>query len=285
MCGRYGFVSPREQSTITLIAATRAETTGDGVEELLVPRFNIAPSQPVIAARTWVRGGTPERRVDAFQWGLIPSWAKDPKIGHSLANARAETVTEKPAFRSAWKRGRRCLVPADVFYEWKDVGDATADPRNGDAPGEPSGATGKRPIARAPKPPKQPYAIRMKGDAPFCFAGLWEAWRNPAAEEDDPATWVPTLTLITTAPNSLMRRLHDRMPVIVRPAHFDAWLDPETPLDHAQALLAPYAPEAMYAYEVSRHVNSPGNDDPHVLDPLDPPPSAEGMPVDAAVPA
>jgi putative SOS response-associated peptidase YedK len=265
MCGRYGFVSPREQSTINLIAATRAETTGDGVDELLVPRFNIAPSQPVIAARTWVHDGTAERRVDAFQWGLIPSWAKDPKIGHSLANARAETVTEKPAFRSAWKRARRCLVPADVFYEWQDVGDATADPRNGDP-----GTTGKRPVARAPKPPKRPYAIRMQDDAPFCFAGLWEAWRNPAADEDDPAGWVPTLTLITTAPNSLMRRLHDRMPVIVPPEHFDAWLDPETPLDRAQALLAPYAPEAMYAYEVSRYVNSPQNDDPHVLDPLPP---------------
>ena len=274
MCGRYGFVSPREQSTINLIAATRAETLGDGVEDLLVPRFNIAPSQSVVAARTWVRDGTAERRVDVFQWGLIPSWAKDPKIGHSLANARAETVTGKPAFRSAWKRARRCLVPADVFYEWQDVGDATADPRNGDAPGEPSGTTGKRPVARAPKPPKQPYAIRMRDDAPFCFAGLWEAWRNPAADENDPAGWVPTLTLITTAPNSLMRRLHDRMPVIVRPEHFGAWLDPETPLDHAQALLAPYAPEAMYAYEVSRYVNSPGNDDPHVLDPLPSRPAA-----------
>ena len=136
-------------------------------------------------------------------------------------------------------------------------------------------------MARAPKPARQPYAIRLAEDAPFYFGGLWEAWRAPDADRDDPAGWVPTCTIITTAPNSLMRRLHDRMPVIVPRAHVDRWLDPATPLDEAAALLAPYAPEdpgAMHAYEVTRYVNDPRNDDPHVLDPQ-PPTASVGDPL------
>ncbi len=170
---------------------------------------------------------------------------------------------EKPSFRGAWNKARRCLVFADLFYEWRDLGDATADPRNGDP-----GTTGRRPVARAPKPPKQPYAIRLADDAPFAFGGLWEAWRDPGADPDDPDAWVPTCTLITTAPNALMARIHDRMPVIVPADRYDAWLDPALPLDDARAMLAPYAPEAMRAYPVSRAVNDPKNDDPAVLEPL-----------------
>jgi putative SOS response-associated peptidase YedK len=273
MCGRFGLTNPKLLEAHGLLDAVRPEAVGDDVPELLEPRYNIAPSQPVLAARTWRRdrGGAQERserRLDVLRWGLIPSWAKDAKIGHALANARAETVAAKPAFRGAWKGARRALVFADAFFEWRDLGDATADPRNGDAPGEPSGTTGKRRVARAPKPRKQPYAIRLQEDAPFAFGGLWDAWRDPAAGEDDPGAWVTTCTLITTAPNRLLAQLHDRMPVIVPREHYDAWLDPETPLDQAHALLAPYAPEVMRAYPVSTYVNSPAHDDPHVLDPL-----------------
>lgn len=271
MCGRYGFTNPQQLEDSGLLGTIRPDAVSDAVVPWLTPRFNIAPSQPVVAARTRVRDGAPGRRLDVLQWGLIPSWARDPKIGNALANARAETLSEKPAFRGAWKAGRRCLIPADVFYEWRDVGDATADPRNGDP-----GTTGRRRVARAPKPAKQPYAIRLQENAPFCFGGLWEVWRDRTAGEGtggedgdaEHAAWVPTCTIITTAPNALMRRLHDRMPVIVPPEAYDRWLDPETPIDEARALLAPYAPEAMRAFEVTRYVNDPRNDDPHVLDPL-----------------
>ena len=128
-------------------------------------------------------------------------------------------MAEKPSFRGAWKGARRALVFADAFFEWYDVEDATADPRNGDAPGEPAGTTGQRRVARAPKPRKQPYAIRLPEDAPFAFGGLWEAWRDREATEDDPPVWVTTCTLTTTSPDSLLARLHDRMPVIVPREH------------------------------------------------------------------
>jgi putative SOS response-associated peptidase YedK len=270
MCGRFGLANPGRLKAAGALDAVLPDALGYGVRALLTPRYNVAPTQPVVAARTLRRDGGTERRLDVFRWGLIPSWARDPKIGNSLANARAETLHEKPSFRGAWKAAQRCLVFADAFYEWQDVGDPAADPRNGDAPGAHSGTTGRRPVARAPKPAKQPYAIRMRDDAPFAFAGLWEAWRDPARAPDAAEAWVPTCTLITTAPNTLMARIHDRMPVIVPPEAYGRWLDPALPLDEARALLAPYAPEAMRAYPVSRYVNSPAHDDPHVLDPLPP---------------
>lgn len=272
MCGRFGLTNPARLEAHGLMDALRPQEVSDAVPELLVPRWNIAPSQPVLAARTWRRDrGTAderdERRLDVLRWGLIPSWAKDPRIGHALANARAETVEEKPAFRGAWKAGRRALVFADAFYEWRDVEDATADPRNGDRA---DGTTGTRPVARAPKPRRQPYAVRLEDDAPFAFGGLWEVWRDREAadEEDEESPWVTTCTLITTKPNRLLSRLHDRMPVIVPPEHYDAWLDPDTSLEDARAMLRPYASKPMRAYAVSPYVNSPDHDDPHVLDPL-----------------
>lgn len=276
MCGRFGLADPKQLESRGLLNAVRPEAVGDGVADFMVPRYNIAPSQPVIAARVRARegaaaGSAGERRVDVLQWGLIPRWAKDPKIGNALANARAETVHEKPSYRAAWKAARRCLIFADCFFEWHDVGDATADPRNGDP-----GTTGRRPVARAPKPPKQPYAVRLVDDAPFAFAGLWEAWRDPA---DPGAPWVPTCTLITTAPNTLMARIHDRMPVIVPPETYGRWLDPALPLDDARALLAPYAPETMCAYQVTRYVNDPRNDGPDVLVPLTAGGAQAGVPV------
>jgi putative SOS response-associated peptidase YedK len=177
VCGRYGFTSPREQSTIDLIAATRAERLGEHVEELLVPRYNIAPSQPVLAARTWGATGSDERRVDVFRWGLIPSWAKDPKIGTSLANARAETVAEKPSFRGAWKKGRRCLVFADAFYEWQDLGDVHGRPRNGD-PGHRREAT-RRALPRSPRSSRTRSACRTTRRSPSAGCGRRGATRRP----------------------------------------------------------------------------------------------------------
>lgn len=267
MCGRFGLTEPLQlQRAHGLFERVGPDVVSDEATDLFLPRYNIAPSQPVIAARTVRRERRTaaerlERRIDVLRWGLIPSWAKDPTIGNRLANARAETVIEKPSFRGAWKAARRCLVFASVFYEWQDVGDTMADPRNGDP-----GTTGRRLVARRPKPAKQPHAIRMADDSAFAFGGLWEAWRDPQA----PDTLLPTCTLITTAPNRLMARIHDRMPVIIPAAQFDVWLDPQTSHDVAQALLVPYAPTRMRSYPITPYVNSPAHDDPHVLDPFVP---------------
>jgi putative SOS response-associated peptidase YedK len=201
----------------------------------LEPRYNIAPTQPVAAVRVVAEAAA--RELVLLRWGLIPFWAKDPEIGARLINARAETVAEKPAFRDAFKR-RRCLVVADGFYEWQKQ-------------------EGK----------KQPFYIRLRAGRPFAFAGLWERWR--AAD----ASIVESCTLLTTGPNELMRPLHNRMPVILRPGDYELWLDPAVgQAELLQPLLVPYPAEEMEAYPVSRRVNSPDNDDPACVEPLAPAP-------------
>jgi putative SOS response-associated peptidase YedK len=203
------------------------------------PRYNIAPSQEVLAVRQ-----TPEhlqRKLVALRWGLIPSWVDDPKIGNRLINGRAETAAEKPAFRSAF-RSRRCLVAATGFYEWQK--------RDGQ---------------------KQPYYIGLQGGGPFAFAGLWERWHSPEGEE------VETCTILTTDANEVMRPIHDRMPVVLDPRDFARWLDRDVK-DPAkvQGLLRPYPAEAMFAYPVSRWVNDPKHEDPRCLEP--PAPDAPAPP-------
>lgn len=306
MCGRFGVTDPSKLGARLLAPALRlaprvAEERLSALDReapgIAAPRYNIAPSRPVLAVLERRKDGIAARRLTVLQWGLVPSWADDPAIGHRLANARAETVAVKPAFRGAWGAGRRCLVPADVFYEWADVADPTDDPRNGDAPGTPA-TPGARRVARAPRPVRQPYAFRMTGNEPFCFAGLWEAWRPPAgpeaADSDDTSEasaaegaasrdarpWLVTCTLITTAPNRLMGGIHDRMPVIVPPEQYDRWLDRETAPADAAALLAPYPDAAMRAYAVSTWVNAPVHDDPGVLEPLAGAPTAADDPPD-----
>ncbi len=194
----------------------------------LAPRFNIAPSQAVA-----VVANQPERVLDLFQWGLIPAWAKDPKIGNKLINARAETLAEKPSFRTALKR-RRCLVVADGFYEWKKESAS-----------------------------KTPMYIQLKDGRPFAFAGLWEVWQPPEGGV------VKTCTIITTEPNALLATIHNRMPAILRPQAYDAWLTPgELPTDKAMALLKPYDTAQMKATAVSSRVNSPAVDTPELVLPL-----------------
>jgi putative SOS response-associated peptidase YedK len=191
----------------------------------LKPRFNIAPTQtiPIVRARA---GKGDQREWAMVRWGLVPSWAKDEKMGARMINARGETVAEKPSFRSAVK-SRRCLIPADGFYEWVRSREA-----------------------------KQPYFIHFADARPFAFAGLWERWQGPGRDPLD------TCTIITTTPNKLVAELHDRMPAILPPAHFGEWLQPE-PLaaERLQGLLRPHSAEGMEAYPVSTHVNSPRNDD------------------------
>jgi len=177
--------------------------------------------------------GPLSRRLDLLRWGLIPFWAKDPGIGARMINARAETVAEKPAFRAAFRR-RRCLIPADGFYEWRREG-----------------------------PRKQPYHFRLPDGGPFAMAGLWERWSPEGA---DP---IETCTILTTDANDVVRPVHHRMPVILLPEAYETWLDPDVDDRGALApLLVPLAGDAIVGHAVSTHVNAPVNDDPTCVDPL-----------------
>ena len=226
MCGRFTLISPGE---------VLAEFFELAEVPALTPRYNIAPTQPAPVVR--VDREHQARQFDWLHWGLVPSWAKDPSIGARMINARAETVADKPAFRSAL-RYRRCLVVADGFYEWQKV------------EGQ------KR---------KQPHYIRMEGGQPFAFAGLWEHW------EGADGSVLESCVIITTDPNELMQKLHNRMPVILRPEDFGRWLDPTIQGgDRVQALLAPCPPDEMKAFPVSTVVNNPSNDAPACVEPLPP---------------
>jgi len=201
-------------------------------EELaLTPRYNIAPTQPVPIIRV-IRANpeTKQRELVSVRWGLIPSWADDPAIGNRLINARAETVASKPSFRGAFK-SRRCLVPADGFYEWKREGNR-----------------------------KQPVYVRRKDGQAFAFAGLWEEWEREGEV-------IESCTIITTVANDLMADYHDRMPVILAPKDFDLWLDPEVQdLAKLKPLLRPCPSDEMEVYPVSRLVNDPRHEDPKCVE-------------------
>ncbi len=196
----------------------------------LSPRYNISPSQDIVVIRHL--SGKDYRQLDMLRWGLIPGWAKDLKISYRMINARAETLAQKPSFRAAFKK-RRCLIAADGFYEWLH-----------------SGKT------------KQPYFVHMKNGAVFGFAGLWESWTSP----DGPI--IESCTIITTSANDLVRKIHDRMPVILQPQKYEAWLNEESPENSLQLLLVPYPASEMAAYRVSSEVNSPKNDIPAYLKPI-----------------
>lgn len=263
MCGRFGLTNPARLDLDRLLEQLQVTVRGDDVPDEIEPRYNIAPSTRVLAAfeRPAKGDDVPVRGLALLKWGLVPHWAKEPGIGNRLANARSETIASTPAFRDSWRDGRRCLVPADVFYEWSDVADAAADPRNGDP-----GTTGRRPVGKA-KPVRQPWAIAMADRAPFCFGGIWSTWRGPKG--GDPQPPLHTVTLITTSPNELMATMHDRMPVIVPRERWDAWLSRATSLDDAAAMLDRYPASGMTAWKVSRLVNTPRNDGAELLDPVE----------------
>jgi len=194
----------------------------------LAASYNITPSQSIAA----VRKPGQHREMVLLRWGLVPSWAQELKTNYSMINARAETVAEKPAYRTAFRQ-RRCLVPADGFYEWKQT---------------PNG--------------KQPYYIRMQQDGVFALAGLWERW-----EQQDEV--VESCSIIVTQANDTIRPVHERMPVIIRPSDFDRWLDPECRDAAAiKALLQPWSAGEMTAYPVGKYVNSPENNDARCIAPL-----------------
>jgi putative SOS response-associated peptidase YedK len=229
MCGRYTLTAPAELASA--LASVGVEAAAPG----LVPRYNVAPTQaaPVVANRA-------DRRIELFRWGLVPHWADSLGIGSRLLNARAETVATRPAFRDALAR-RRCLVPADGFFEWRR-------PRRG---------------------PPQPYWIRREPRAVFCFAGLWDRWRPKDPEAS--GGWIESFTIVTTGADPVVGAIHDRMPVILDPADWERWLTPEpVPAEAFADLLAPTAspPGAgLITVPVSNVVNSPLRDGPECLAP------------------
>lgn len=221
MCGRY------VRSSSPRVFAERFQASGDLD---LSPSYNVAPSNAALIARTAPDG---KRELAAVRWGLIPFWAKDPKIGYKMINARAESVASKPAFREAYKR-RRCLIAADGFYEWKAQEDG-----------------------------KQPYFIRLKDGEPFAFAGLWEHWEGDGQV-------IESCTIITTEANRLVADIHDRMPVILPPESYGSWLAANPRLGSAlKLLLRPYPAQGMEAFPVSQAVNNPRSDGPELARPID----------------
>lgn len=234
MCGRYTITSAPEAFRKLFRYADQPN---------FPPRYNIAPTQPIPIVR--LQEG--ERHFALVRWGLLPSWVKDPKNFALLINARGESVCDKPAYRNAMKR-RRCLIPADGFYEWKPAGGR-----------------------------KQPYYVRAKSGEPFALAGLWETWIGPNGEEVD------TAAIVTTRANRLLGAIHDRMPVIVAPDAFDLWLDSaNVDAVTASALIAPAPEDLLDAYEVSTAVNRTANDNPRLIEPFAA--DTEPAPTQAAAP-
>lgn len=220
MCGRYALYGP--------VSRLREHFEVDFDEIDFRPRYNLAPQQfaPVVREHEGVR------HAAMLRWGLLPSWAKDAAMATRLINARAETAAEKPAFRAAFK-ARRCLVPADGFYEWQ------------------AGADGK-----------QPYFVRLTADAPLALAGLWEHWTAPGGEE------LSTFTILTTAANELLAPIHDRMPVILPPEAWGLWLNPARTPAQVMPLLLPYPAAAMTMWPVARRVGNVKHDDAALVEPL-----------------
>jgi putative SOS response-associated peptidase YedK len=221
MCGRFTLASNTQK-----LAETFTEFKFPAE---LPPRYNIAPSQPIA-----VVANNGQNQVEFFQWGLIPSWAKDPAIGNQMINARAETLAEKPSFKTAYRR-RRCLILADGFYEWRKNPDKT----------------------------KTPMYIQLESQEPFAFAGLWESWHSSDGDT------LLSCTIITTEPNDLMAKIHNRMPVVLPTEAYARWLDPaEQKPEQLQGLLKPYPAEQMMTYPISTLVNNPKNDSPECIVPV-----------------
>ncbi|MEV6685951.1 SOS response-associated peptidase [Streptomyces sp. NPDC051130] len=239
MCGRYA--STRAPADLAGLFEARWDP-----RETLAPSWNVAPTDPVWAVVERKDRGTHavERRLRPVRWGLVPSWAKDPGVGARMINARVETVHEKPAFRRALAK-RRCLLPADGFYEWQT---------------ERTGNDGKT--------YKQPYFIRPEDASVMAMAGLYEFWRDRSvADDDDPAAWLTTATVITTEAADAAGRIHPRMPLALDPADYEAWLDPaHQDVNALRALLHTPADGRLAVRAVSTEVNSVRNNGPHLLE-------------------
>jgi putative SOS response-associated peptidase YedK len=261
MCGRYASARKR----IELLEEFAVQS--DNVPEPLAPDYNVAPTKAVYAVMTRqpddrdrvgpgaeagpAKSGKadgegpevpPERQLRVVRWGLVPFWAKDTKIGSRMINARAETVAEKPAFRRAFAQ-RRCLMPADGYYEWQQQDGG----------------------------PKQPIYITRADGHPLAFASLYELWRDPSVPPDDADAWLWTTTVITTSAPDDLGHIHDRMPMVIDPANWGEWLDPTNrDVSDLRSLLAPAVVSGLTTYPVSTAVNSVRNNGPELIEPLNP---------------
>lgn len=233
MCGRFARRSTQE---------VLADWFGVEMEDMpwFAPSYNAAPqsTQPVVR----LNADTGKREVALMRWGLVPYWAKDAKIGYSTINARAEEVASKPLYREALKR-RRCLIPADAFYEWQKSEAKT----------------------------KRPFAFGMQGGEPYAFAGLWERWKP---KEGEP---LESFTILTTDPNELAEKVHDRMPVILERRDYSRWMEPGLPERAPIELLRPYPAEKMRSWPVSERVGNVRNDDPDLLRECEPEGTRQGL--------
>lgn len=242
MCGRYATTRGRDD------LQHRFEIEDDNADEALEPDYNVAPTRrsAIVLARPPREdpGAEPVRQLRNLQWGLVPSWAKDPKIGNKMINARAETVHEKPSFRRAFAR-RRGLLPIDGFYEWFE--------------------TSK--IGRSGRPLKQPFFIRRADGDQLPLAVIYEFWKDPVKPEDAADRWLTTFTIITTTATDQVGHVHNRMPMSVPEDSWDAWLDPSTPAETAISLMAPPVHE-LEIYAVSTRVNNVRNNDPGLIEPV-----------------
>jgi putative SOS response-associated peptidase YedK len=239
MCGRYA--SYRYDRDI----ADRFGANLIATEGARVPSWNLAPTQRVRAVLDEAEDGQLQRQLTALRWGLIPPWAKDPAIGNRMINARVESVLDKPAYRSAACR-KRCIVPADGYYEWQKT------------------SSGR----------KQPYYLHDPAGAMLAFAGLYEFWRDPEVAEDDPHRWIRSVTIITTRATDATGHIHDRSPLILPRELEDRWLDPTlTDRDTVQDLLAAVPDPALMPYPVSTRVNKPSSDDADLITPIEQPTS------------
>lgn len=242
MCGRYA--ATKDPTALIDEFEIAAEP-----QEALRADYNVAPTKKVYVVLDRMIEEAATRTLTVARWGLVPSWAKDPSIGSRMTNARAETVAEKPAFRKAFAK-RRCLLPADGYYEWYTPSDPQA------------------PVGRGGKPIKQPFFIHPADGSSLAMAGLYEWWRDKTREDDDPEAWRLTCTVITTEAADEWGRIHDRMPMTVARDGWGAWLDPA--VDSPERLLVPAAAAGLDAYPVSTLVNNVRNNSPELLEPIDP---------------
>lgn len=226
MCGRYYRRSDKQQ-------IAEAFRIGLPTTFEILPSFNVCPQtfQPIVR----LDEETGERELALARWGLVPFWAKDPKVAYNTINAKAETLSTNPAFRESFRR-RRCLLPLDGFYEWEPLGAKT----------------------------RQPYAVALASDRLFAVAGLWDRWKDKATGQ-----WLDTFTVITTDPNELMEPFHNRMPVILDPGDYTRWIDPGDPARPPVDLLRPYPPEDMKAWKIHPAVGNTRNDHAGLIAPFE----------------
>ncbi len=238
MCGRFVSTNQPDQVAAFFGADAAVETLGEN--------YNVAPTHDIYGV---VENADGERRLEAFHWGLVPSWAKDRKIASKMINARSETLAEKPAFKGLFKK-KRLLIPMDGFYEWKA--------------GSPDG-----PLNAKGKPIKQPMFIHRRDDQPMAVAGLWSAWKDPEAlpeQIEAGENWLHSATIVTTAANETMRAVHDRMPVVVPQDRWAAWLDPANDdLESLATIFVPYDDDSLTMHAVSTDVNNVRNNGADLL--------------------